>query len=251
MKLRRRLVALGSAVAAIAAIAAALSLGYWQLQRAQEKLALQSAWDLALKQAPLAATGADLAHIGASLPRRVRIVGRFVHEHEVWLDNRQMDAQAGFFLVTPLRLADGAVVPVIRGFATRDPRERARLPPVRRSESEVTVEGLAVVQPPRVLQLGENAPLGGRRPAIWQNFDFDAFERGSGLRVARWVVQQTGSGDDGLLRNWPRLDAGVDKHRGYAFQWFALAALIMVLTLFFGLRARHRRPTLRRRNDDR
>ena len=231
-------------VAAVAAAALALSLGNWQLRRAQEKLALQTSWDLAEQQQPQAVTVADIDAIGEHLPRRVRMTGRFFYEHEVWLENRQMDGQAGFFLITPLRLEDGALVLVNRGFVRRDPRERTRLPPVARAPENVNVEGLAVAEPPRVLQLGENAPIDEGRPVIWQNFDFDEFERASGLRAARWVVQQAGGSADGLLRNWPRLSAGVDMHRGYALQWFALAALIAALTLFFGFRALRRRPAI-------
>jgi surfeit locus 1 family protein len=237
MSRRRTIVAL---VAAVGAAALALSLGNWQLRRAQEKLALQASWDLAEQRSPQAVTAADIAAVGRHLPSRVRMSGRFIHEHEVWLDNRQMDGQAGFFLITPLRLVDGAVVLVNRGFVRRDPHERTRLAPVDRTPEYVNVEGIAVAEPPRVLQLGENAPAIKGKPVIWQNFDFEKFEGGSGLRVGRWVVQQTNSGNDGLLRNWPRLSAGVDMHRGYALQWFALAALIVALTLAFGYRALRR-----------
>jgi surfeit locus 1 family protein len=51
------------------------------------------------------------------------------------------------------------------------------------------------------------------------------------------------------LRHWPRLAAGVEKHHGYALQWFALAALIAALTAFFGLRALRRRPSVSRADD--
>ena len=241
----RTVVALAAAAAAIALTA---SLGSWQLRRADEKLALQAAWDRAELAAPLPVAGSDLAGVAQRLPLRVQLRGRFLFAHEVWLDNRQMDGEAGLLLLTPLRLADGAVVLVNRGFARRDPRDRARLPAVARPDGEVAVEGLAVAQPSRVLQLGENAP-GGSGPLVWQNLDFDAFERASGLAVARWVVQQTDGADDGLRRNWPRLVAGVDKHHGYALQWYSLAALIATLTAFFGLRALRRRPSVNRSDD--
>ena len=230
--------------AAAAAIALTVSLGNWQLRRADEKLALQAAWDRAEQAAPEAVAAADIAGVAGRLPLRVQLRGRFLFAHEVWLDNRQMDGQAGLMLVTPLRFADGAVVLVNRGFARRDPRDRARLPEVDRPEGEVTIEGLAVAHTSRVLQLGENAPAGSG-PAVWQNLDYDAFQRASGLAVAHWVVQQTGEAGDGLLRNWPRLGAGVDKHHGYALQWFSLAALIAALTAFFGLRALRRRSSPR------
>ena len=197
-------------VAALAAIALTVSLGNWQLRRADEKLALQAAWDRAEQTPALPVAGVDIAGVADRLPLRVRLRGRFVFAHEVWLDNR------------------------------RDPRDRTRLPAVARPEGEVTVDGLAMAHTARVLQLGENAPAGGG-PVVWQNLDYESFERASGLSVARWVVQQTNGADDGLLRNWPRFSAGVDKHYGYALQWFALAVLITALTAFFGLRALRRR----------
>lgn len=247
MSVARTTVALA---AAMAAIALTISLGNWQLRRAEEKLALQAQWDRAEQAAPVAVAGSNIADTGSRLPVRVALRGRFLHEHEIWLDNRQMDGQAGFMLVAPLRLADGAVVLVNRGFAPRDPRERTRLPEVARPDAEVEIEGLAVAQTARVLQLGENAPAAERRPAVWQNLDFDAFERFSGLVVAHWVVQQTGGTADGLLRNWPRLSAGVDKHRGYALQWYSLAALVAALTVFFGARALRRRRSAANLSDD-
>ena len=236
--------------AAAAAIVLTVSLGNWQLRRADEKLALQAQWDRAWQSAPVAVAGADIAVVAQQLPLRVQLRGRYLFEHEVWLDNRQMDGQTGLMLIAPLRLTDGTVVLVNRGFARRDPRDRNRLPEVARPGDEVTIEGLAVEQTARVLQIGENAPSREGRPAVWQNLDFDAFERASGLAVARWVVQQTGGSEDGLLRNWPRLSAGVDKHRGYALQWYALAALITALTLFFGGRALWWHRSSPSRNDD-
>ncbi len=161
----RPLVASG---AALAAVVLTVSLGNWQLRRADEKLALQAAWDRAEQAAPLPVSGADVATVAGRLPLRVQVRGRFLFDDEVWLDNRQMDGRAGLMLVTPLRLADGAVVLVNRGFAARDPRDRSRLPAVVRPEGELTVEGLAVAHAARVLQLGENAPAGDR-PLVWQN----------------------------------------------------------------------------------
>jgi surfeit locus 1 family protein len=235
----RALIALAAALASIALTA---SLGNWQLRRAAEKLALQAQWDRAEQARPVTLTGADIATVAGRLPMRVAMRGRFRHDREIWLDNRQMDGQVGLMLIAPLQLNDGAVILVNRGFAPRDPRDRSRLPEVSRPTGEVKVEGVAVAQTSRVLQIGENESSDRRRAAVWQNLDYEAFERSSGLAVARWVVQQTGGGsDEGLRRNWGRLSAGVDKHRGYALQWYSLAALIAVLTVFFGARALRRR----------
>ena len=244
----RTLLAFG---AAAAAITLTVSLGNWQVRRADEKLALQTQWDRAERASPTVVTNANLSEVAAGLPLRVSLRGRYLFEHEVWLDNRSMEGRPGLMQIAPLRLVDGTVVLVNRGFAPRDPRDRARLPGVARPAGDVTVEGLAVAQTSRVLQLGENAPSEVRQPAVWQNLDFDAFERASGLKVVRWIVQQTDAGDDGLLRAWPRLSSGVDKHRGYALQWYSLAALIAVLTVIFGARALRGRRPIPSRPDDR
>ena len=42
------------------------------------------------------------------------------------------------------------------------------------------------------------------------------------------IQQDTHAPDDGLVREWPSPEFGIDKHYGYAFQWFALAATLVV-----------------------
>jgi cytochrome oxidase assembly protein ShyY1 len=112
--------------------------------------------------------------------------------------------------------------------------DRTELPRAPVSSGPLLIEGVAVPHVPRVLGLGTQ---GGTLRGIWQNLEFEAYERASGRKVARFVVQQTNDTGDGLRRVWLRPDAGVDKHRGYAFQWYSLAALIAGLTLYFGGKA--------------
>lgn len=225
-------------VAAAAGIAATVSLGNWQTRRAEHKLALQARWDAAERAAPIEVSARDLAELPRRAPLRVKLRGRFAHGQTVWLDNRMMDGRAGFFVVTPLRIEGTEIaVLVMRGFVARDPTDRQRLPAIGQADGEVALEGLALAQTPRLLELG-TAPPSGPLPAIWQNLDYAAFEQASGQRVARIVVQQTSDGGDGLARHWPRPSTGVEKHRGYALQWYALAALLAVLTAVFLLRGR-------------
>jgi len=228
-----RIVALLSLAAA--ALALALSLGQWQTRRAADKLALEAQWQAAERAAPRRLSGRDLPPPG-ELPMRVALRGRFDHARSVWLDNRQVDGRPGFWVVTPLQLDGGTAVLVNRGWVARDPADRTRRAPVAQPQGVVEIEGLAVSHAPRLLELGEGGnsqPL----PAIWQNLDYDQYEAASGLAVARLVVQQTGGAEDGLLRRWARPASGVDRHRGYAFQWYALSALIALLTAYFGVRA--------------
>lgn len=234
----KRAGAIAALVAAGVGIAATVSLGNWQLRRAEQKLELQARRDAAERAAAVEVTARDLAGLAGRAPLRVKLRGRFLHGKTVWLDNRIMDGRAGFFVVTPLEIEGAdAVVLVVRGFVARDPVDRQRLPAVGMPEGEVVVEGLVLAEAPRLLDLGGGPPP-GPLPAIWQNLDYDAFERASGYRVARLVVQQTSDSGDGLARRWPQPSSGVEKHRGYAFQWYALAALLAVLAAVALFRAR-------------
>lgn len=210
-----------------------LALGNWQTHRAEYKIGLQAQWDAAAR-APARAVSATDTGDTLHLPVRVRLTGRFRHQFSVWLDNRQMNGRAGFFVITPMETSSGVVL-VNRGWAERDPQDRMRLPSVAEPAGMVTIEGIALAEVPRLLELGR-APDSGKWPRVWQNLDFAAYEKASGLSVARFVVEQTSGADDGLARDWPAPDLGVEMHRGYALQWYSLSALIAGLTLFFGWR---------------
>ena len=215
-------------------------LGQWQQWRGSAKQALQRQWDAAVAAAPRDIGSSDLAALAGRLPQRVRLRGTFEPQRLVWLDNRQHEGRPGVRAVMALRLADGAHVLVDRGWAPRDPRDRARTPALPTPAAEVTVEGMALERAPRLLDLG-GAPSGEEHlPALWQNLDYERFERAAGVPVARIVVQQGSALDDGLVREVPRFDAGVERHRGYAVQWYALAVLSAALTAIFGWRAARR-----------
>jgi cytochrome oxidase assembly protein ShyY1 len=228
----RLLVALAAGVAAVAVTAA---LGNWQTRRGDDKAARQARWDAALAAAPARLAAADdLARIAGALPRRVEATGRFVAEATVYV-NRLVDGTAGVQVITPLAVGDGMPwILVNRGWAARGPGDRPALPPAPVPAAPARIEGVAVERVARVLELGEPQR---RLGSVWQNVGFEEYEQVSGHAVARFVVQQTSDGGDGLQRVWPRPDAGVDKHRGYAFQWYALAALLAGLTAWFGGRA--------------
>jgi len=217
-------------VAAVFAVALTARLGVWQLDRAAQKIALQQAIDARAAEPALSAEA--LARRDDAAPaqhhRLVRVSGRWLDAHSVWLENRQMDGRTGFFLVTPLQLADGSAVLVQRGWAPRDPRERTRVPQIAASAAAVEVQGRIAPPPERLYDFGDPG-----RGSIRQNLDIDAHARETGLVLRPLSIKQLGDAGDGLLRQWPQVAVDVHKHYGYAFQWFALCALITGLYVWF------------------
>lgn len=226
----RTVLALASGVL-VTVLAAAL--GNWQARRGDLKEAIQARWDAAENIAPVELrTADDLEGVESALPRRVTLRGEFIAAATVFVDNRTLDGAAGFQVLTPLRLANGTTVLIDRGWLPRDARDPSRHPTLRTPTGSVTIDGLAVARVPRLLELA-SLPLPAL-PGIWPNLEFEDYERVSGMPVARLVVQQSSDVADGLRRVWARPAMGVEKHRGYALQWYGLAVLSAALTLYYG-----------------
>ena len=64
---------------------------------------------------------------------------------------------------------------------------------------------------------------------MWQGLDFDDFSRWSGLALQPVFLEQHSDGRDGLVRDWPAPDFGIDRHVSYAMQWYLIAALSVVI----------------------
>lgn len=223
-------------LAALVGVVLTASLGAWQLSRAAQKIAIQSALDS--RSALPALSAADLAHDAEAAAlqhyRPVRIRGEWVAERTVFLENRQMNARAGFYVVTPLRLEGRPeAVLVQRGWVVRDMNDRSLLPAMVTPPGIVEVQG-SIAPPPARLYEFDSAATG----VIRQNLDVAGFALETGLRLAPLSVQQhddASAAKDGLLRQWPRPAVDVQKHYGYAFQWFALSALMAGLYVWFQL----------------
>jgi surfeit locus 1 family protein len=236
-RLRASLFLLGVSLLVAAGLA---RLGVWQLHRAAEKEALQAAIERRAALPVLSnrdlATGADAA--ASTLHQRVRLRGHWQDRATIYLDNRPMAGRVGFIVVTPLRLEGRTdAIAVQRGWIPRDAADRTLLAPVPTPDGLVEVEGRLAAEPGALLEL---APAGDDPPGrIRQNLKLDAYGLESGLPLfPLTVLQQQGPGktpDAGLVRDWPSPVVNVQKHYGYAFQWFAMSALVVGLYVWFQL----------------
>jgi cytochrome oxidase assembly protein ShyY1 len=209
-------------------------LGNWQTHRAQEKISIaetiaaRSQLDpLPLAELPVGETPAEFTPVKAK--------GVFVRDWPVYLDNRPLNGRAGFYLVMPLRLAGSdRVVLVLRGWFPRDIQDRQRLPTIPVPQDEVEIAGLARASIGKVMQLGET--LQPRPGAIVQNLGIEELASASRLPLHDFIIEQTSALDDGLVRDWPAPTSGIDTHRGYAFQWYALATAALLFFIVTGFR---------------
>ena len=221
-------------VATVALVVLGIVLGNWQTRRAEEKLGIAAKLAQRAGAPALLLGGGPVADIEY---RRVRLTGEWVRDWPLFLDNRPLDGKAGFILAMPFKIAGANQhVLVLRGWLPRDAREYGKLPSFATPSGTVTVEGVATLSAGHVMQLGGAAPI--RPGALVSNLGIGDMAQASGLALYPFFVQQTGTGQaEGLVRAWPAPDVGVDKHRGYAFQWYALAAMAALFFVITGFRS--------------
>lgn len=215
---------------ALLSLSATLELGYWQLSRAAQKEAWQDSISTQGALPPL--NGVAIARLAGGQPelhRKVNLRGQWLGQNTVFLDNRPMNNQAGWYVVTPLRIEGSeAVILVQRGWAARNFIDRTRLPRLETPTGNVQIQGRIAPPPAKVYELG--GELSG---PIRQNLDMAAFSAELKRPLLPVSVQQSGVASEGLLREWPAFETGIEKHYGYAFQWFGLSSLIVILYVWF------------------
>ncbi len=221
-------------VAAILAVLITAAMGVWQLSRAEQKLAI--ARDMAsrgqlesLSNAALLApqTSANSLHY-----RRAQLSGTWLAQHTRYLENRQMNAHVGFFVVTPFQLAQSdKTLLVQRGWVPRSLLDRTQLPTIS-TPSGLQEISVSITPPPGRLFEFKGADTG----LIRQNIDMEKFAAETHLALLPFSAQESATpnnGAEGLMRQWPEISSGVDKHYGYAAQWFGLALLVTGLYGWF------------------
>ena len=198
------------------------ALGVWQMERRAWKLQLIERVEARVRAAPVplprrAEWSADQSY------RRVRATGRFLHHRETLV--QALTARgAGWWVLTPLRTADGTLL-VNRGFVPADRRE-----PRSRAEGQVaaavTITGLLRATEPGGGFLRRNDAAANR----WYSRDVAAIARARGIAdVAPFFLDADAKPNPGGLPiGGLTVVSFPNNHLVYALTWFALTGLSMV-----------------------
>jgi surfeit locus 1 family protein len=211
----------------LALLALLISLGRWQLQRADEKRVLYDSF----------AAGSDATRpMQASTPplpryQHIEAAGRYDDSRQVLIDNMVEAGQAGYFVITPFELKGGGFILVNRGWVPVG-ASRAVRPAIPVDAQPRTIHGRADNLPSPGIQLGTRAVLTPPYPVVAGFPRHD--EIAALLKELRWaraadlILLDPGE-PDGYVRNWSPPGFPPMRHIGYAVQWFGLAAALFVI----------------------
>ncbi|HEU0298658.1 MAG TPA: SURF1 family protein [Longimicrobium sp.] len=218
-----------AAVLVIIVAATCVRLGFWQLDRLEQRRARNAAIRAAGALPPVrldSAAPALSANPQAFAWRRAEAAGRYHHAGDMVLRGRSRTGRPGVHLVSPLVLGDGRVVMVNRGWVPAPDGSTADVRPLR-TTGPVRISGALLPlasDPDRGLPLSRGA---GGADTTWRRVDLAAArERGPGPVIPLVLQQLPGGGAEDsppVPEPLPELSEG--NHLSYAVQWFSFAAI--------------------------
>lgn len=209
-----------------------LYLGFWQLDRADEKQAMFDRFGAA-------GAAVDFPDVIDQPPeslryRRVTLRGRYVAARQFLLEGMFHDSRPGLHVLTPLRLADSAgMVLVNRGWIPETLTRQVR-PELPLSEAWRDISGRVVPYPQAGMRLAGVPDSGWPRRVVYPTPD--EISAALSLEVLPHMIWLDPDEADGFVREWKPAEFGPARHIGYAVQWFALAFTLILIYIIMKFR---------------
>ena len=206
-----------------------ISLGLWQLDRADEKRLIEDNVNAAAVKSPLDLNEEYKGDLKSEVYRQVIVEGRFDDSRQYLWDNKTHDGRPGFHVLTPLLIRDmNVAVMVNRGWVPMLGR-RDVLPEVTVARGVKSIQGV-IKDPSNAIQLAESVRTNVVRfPSIIQSFDTDVFSSELNVPVLPIMIELAKNNENGYVRNWKPYFGNIERHNGYALQWFLMALIVLFL----------------------
>lgn len=219
----------------VSAVAVFTSLGLWQLERAEFKQVIEQNYEtrLATDYVPFKATNnwRDIEY------QKVVLQGRLDATRVLLLDNQIHKGRAGYHVLSPFMLSTGEVVLVNRGWVSAGV-SRQVLPVIEMVVNRGLVKGIVTIPGDDIYRMG-GISLGDEWPQVIPFIDIPALQAGFDNRLLPIVVWLGAEQQGAYVRDWQPVWLKPEKSRAYALQWFAFAAIALILFFVLNLRKLH------------
>jgi len=217
----------------VLATAGLIKLGFWQLERADEKRIILAEYETRSAERPERGT---LTNKEAQLARYKHLVikGRFDSARQFLLDNIVHRGRAGYQVLTPFKVEDGDWLIVNRGWWPLT-GSRESLPPLEVNDARRTIRGLVDFLPRAGLKLDSGTQQAGW-PKVVQYPDMQALSDALKEKLYGYQLLLSPDLPDGFVREWEPQYVQPERHVGYAVQWFALGLTLSIIYVVLNLK---------------
>lgn len=212
------------------------SLGFWQLDRADEKRAIEEAIEVANTGAVEIVTTLD--GLEAKEYYHLRLKGHYLPEKQFIYDNQIVQQTSGYYVLTPFIIDNSTTAVLInRGFMPWH-GQRDQLTDIELSTNTTEIK-VQISLPVKRMELGESE-VNAEFPILLQSLDLMDMGALSGLDFAPVLGLLSPESDNGFVRQWKPYTGSIGKHIGYAIQWFLMALVLGGIGIRLGLKHRKR-----------
>ena len=218
----------------VATIAFLTSLGFWQLDRANEKRAIEASIQKA--NTGIVELIADENRLLEKEYYQVRLKGQYLSNKQFIYDNQIVDQVSGYYVLTPFKLENqsGAII-INRGFIPwNGDREKLADVSIKKTKSEIKVQ---ISKPIKRIEL-KSSEIGNNFPVLIQAVDLVKMSELAGIDFSSMVGLLDASMDDGFVRKWEPYTGSIEKHIGYAVQWFLMAIVLGIIGIRIAIKQR-------------
>ena len=218
----------------VATIAFLTSLGFWQLDRANEKRAIEASIQKA--NTGIVELIADENRLLEKEYYQVRLKGQYLSNKQFIYDNQIVDQVSGYYVLTPFKLENQSVAIVVnRGFIPwNGDREKLADVSIKKTKSEIKVQ---ISKPIKRIEL-KSSEIGNNFPVLIQAVDLVKMSELAGIDFSSMVGLLDASMDDGFVRKWEPYTGSIEKHIGYAVQWFLMAIVLGIIGIRIAVKQR-------------
>lgn len=213
-----------------------ISLGFWQLDRAEQKRELQILLNERLAR-PSVQTGSSALLFTDMRFRKVDIQGQFDGKRQYLLDNRINQGRPGYEVYTPLRFDGGAgIILVNRGWRPLG-KDRRILPDISLDSEKIRVSGVLSLPPGKLLSLGADGTLQQNDwPRRVRNIDLQQIGMQLGYTMPPYVLQLDAGSKSAYVQIWKAYADSPQKNLSYAIQWFSMAGVLLLIYIVLNSR---------------
>ena len=202
-----------------------LLLGFWQLERADEKRAIEHAIVLASLNSAQLVTQTDT--LIQKEYYQVLLEGRYDNDKQFIYDNQIVNGNAGYYVLTPFILDNKTVILVNRGFVPWY-GSREKLVDIAVSEAKVSIQ-VRLIKPKERIKFKQNDST--TFPMLIQSLNIERLSHLLDYQLVVMLAQLDVKSDNGFYRQWQPFYGSVDKHLGYALQWFLMAFILSFIAI--------------------
>ena len=207
-------------------------LGFWQLDRKDEKITLIS--KEAVLNASLGIAPSDITSASES-GTPVVLKGTFDKKVILLLDNKILDSVVGFEVLQLFRDQSGLNFIVNRGFVPA-PRTRSEKPEIREIDDFAKVLKGYVYQQPKNPYALEPEKVDYKFPQIVQIPNILELSRELDTEISPFIIRMQDNQIGALPRGWQVSNIKPENHQAYAVQWFLMSLAILIAWLSFTIR---------------